>query len=127
MRVHLNSNQLQDSGTTQLGEAIKVNTYLNSTEALMVNSTLFKLVINISGSIPSNVREILLGKGDMNRWGHLLPRIINNDPKITVLKLNIDYLSEAATVLCEALMLNSTITSLDRDNCEIGDLGAVQL
>ena len=102
---------------------------LQVSEALMINSTLFKLMIDIPITLTLNLKELLRGKGSMNQLEkHILPRIINNDPDLTVLKLEIDYLNEdAKTRLLDALPHNSTITSLDLSSLSIGDRGVAQL
>ena len=95
----------------------------------MVNSTLFNLMIDVPDSLPPDMREILLGKGGMNRLEKMfIPRIINNDPDLTILELIHSYLNEdAMTRLCNALILNSTITSLDLSRCSIGGCGVSRI
>ena len=75
------------------------------------------------------MKEILLGKVDLNRLEKLfIPRIIDNDPKLTILKLRGSYLySVATTRLCDLLMLNTTITSLDLSYCKIDDFRVAPL
>ena len=52
-----------------------------------------------------------------------IPRLINNDPSFHTLNLRSTYLSATAlTLLCEALVLNSTVTSVDLSFCRIGDV-----
>ena len=103
--------------------------FIRLSEAMTVNSTLFVLVIDVASSVPPSVKEILQGKGDLNRLEKLfVPRIIDNDPNLTILALRgYDLYSAATTRLCDALMLNSTITSLNLSHCMIDDFGVATL
>ena len=97
-------------------------------EALMVNSTLFKLKIDIPQSATQNVRDILLRKGATNQLASVIPRLLDNDPTVTVLHFHESYLNDVGTTqLCEALMLNSIVTSLDVYSCYLGDLGVARI
>ncbi|MCW0217385.1 MAG: hypothetical protein OJI67_03585, partial [Prosthecobacter sp.] len=57
---------------------------LQLSEALMINSTLFKLNIDIPITLTPNREKFFLGKRSMNQLEkHILPRNINNDPDLT--------------------------------------------
>ena len=98
-------------------------------EALTLNSTLLELKVDVPSSVPPKMKEILLGKVDLNRLEKLfIPRIIDNDPKLTILKLSGYCLNSAATTrLCDVLMLNTAITSLDFSYCQIDDFRVAPL
>ena len=60
--------------------------------------------------------------------GNIIPRIINNDPKLTDLTTDMCYLSVATTTrLIDALKHNTTITSVDFSDSQLGDSWVAQL
>ena len=94
----------------------------------MVNSTLFHPIIDVPLSVPPKLTKILLQKALKNRLDFEIPRIINNDPILVVLDFPPTRFKHSTTTrLSEALMLNSTITSLDIAHCFLGDLGVTSL